>query len=133
MSKETSLKRAILANSSQGGFASRNAEPSIPEARLLSAGCDTLYWSAKSTLGEAFDALRAKREAADPRFGCRAVRDDPIRQDAVSRSGIPQGHRAAGQGLRPAANVERPRGTGHSDRGSGQFRVPPSPGYPIVC
>jgi hypothetical protein len=31
----------------------------------LSAGCDTLYWSARGTPGEAFDALRAKRDAAN--------------------------------------------------------------------
>ncbi len=50
---------------SRGGVAPRNAEPSIPKPRLLSAGCDTLYWSAKGTLGDAFDALRAQREAAN--------------------------------------------------------------------
>jgi len=51
--------------SSRGGFAPRNAEPSIPKPQLLSAGCDTLNWSANGTLGEAFDALRAQREAAN--------------------------------------------------------------------
>jgi hypothetical protein len=65
MSKHTDRKHKIPATSSHGGFASRNAEPSIPKLRLLSAGCDTLYWSGKSTLGEAFDALRAQREAAN--------------------------------------------------------------------
>ena len=65
MSEQTPQRSKIPASSTRGGFAPRNAEPSSPKPRLLSAGCDTLYWSAKGTLGEAFDALRAQREAAN--------------------------------------------------------------------
>jgi len=36
-----------------------------PNAFLLSAGCDTLYWSAHARIGAAYDALLAKRQAAE--------------------------------------------------------------------
>lgn len=65
MAEQSPQRPKVPATSTRGGFAPRNAEPSSPRPRLLSAGCDTLYWSAKGTLGEAFDALRAEREAAN--------------------------------------------------------------------
>ena len=65
MSKRHTGDSSVSAISSYGGFAPRNAEPSTPTTRLLSAGCDTLYWSARGSPGEAFDALRAKRDAAN--------------------------------------------------------------------
>lgn len=64
MSQHPTRIPRVTASSSSGGFAPHNVEPSSPKPRLLSAGCDTLHWSAKGSIGDAFDALRAQREAA---------------------------------------------------------------------